>query len=79
MFKGACLSEPPCHVSKGAVRLIRKIDALIYAADCIRVNSIYSGFIWTPMVENVLKSQGNVEVEHKAVDAQHLLRVGGGR
>jgi NAD(P)-dependent dehydrogenase (short-subunit alcohol dehydrogenase family) len=42
---------PPYHASKGAVRLMTKTDALIYAADRIRVNSIHPGFIVTPMVE----------------------------
>lgn len=42
---------PPYHAAKGAVRLMAKNDALIYAADKIRVNSVHPGFIWTPMVE----------------------------
>ena len=41
---------PPYHASKGAVRLMAKTDALLYAAEKIRVNSIHPGFIWTPMV-----------------------------
>lgn len=43
---------PPYHASKGAVRLMTKTDALLYAKDKIRVNSIHPGFIWTPLVEN---------------------------
>ena len=42
---------PHYHASKGAVRLMSKNDALIYAKDKIRVNSVHPGFIWTPMVE----------------------------
>lgn len=42
---------PPYHASKGAVRLMTKNDALIYAPDRIRVNSIHPGFIETPMVD----------------------------
>jgi NAD(P)-dependent dehydrogenase (short-subunit alcohol dehydrogenase family) len=42
---------PPYHASKGAVRLMTKNDALIYAKDKIRVNSVHPGFIWTPLVE----------------------------
>lgn len=42
---------PPYHASKGAVRLMSKTDALLYAQNNIRVNSVHPGFIWTPMVE----------------------------
>ena len=49
---------PPYHASKGAIRLMSKTDALIYAKDNIRVNSVHPGYIWTPMVENHLKSSG---------------------
>jgi NAD(P)-dependent dehydrogenase (short-subunit alcohol dehydrogenase family) len=64
---------PPYHASKGAVRLMSKNDALIYAPDRIRVNSIHPGFIWTPMVENFLTEQGDVALGRKAVDALHPL------
>jgi len=43
---------PPYHASKGAVRLMAKNDAIAYAKNKIRVNSIHPGFILTPMVEN---------------------------
>ena len=46
----------PYHASKGAVRLMTKNDAITYAAENIRVNSIHPGYIWTPMVENHLRS-----------------------
>ena len=64
---------PPYHASKGAVRLMTKTDALFYANDKIRVNSIHPGFIWTPMVERYLQSTGNVEEGRKAVDRLHPL------
>ena len=64
---------PPYHASKGAVRLMTKTDALLYAPDRIRVNSIHPGFIWTPMVEGHLASQGDVEEGRKAVGALHPL------
>jgi NAD(P)-dependent dehydrogenase (short-subunit alcohol dehydrogenase family) len=64
---------PPYHASKGAVRLMSKTDALLYAPDRIRVNSVHPGFIWTPMVENHLKKLGNLEAGRKAVDALHPL------
>src|SRR5690606_33961475 len=37
---------PAYHASKGAVRLMTKTDALLYARDRIRVNSVHPGFIW---------------------------------
>lgn len=46
---------PPYHASKGAVRLMAKNDAIIYAKNKIRVNSVHPGFILTPMVENFAK------------------------
>lgn len=64
---------PPYHASKGAVRLMTKTDALLYAADRIRVNSIHPGFIWTPMVEGHLSGQGDLDEGRKAVAALHPL------
>jgi NAD(P)-dependent dehydrogenase (short-subunit alcohol dehydrogenase family) len=64
---------PPYHASKGAVRTMTKNDALIYAPDRIRVNSIHPGFIWTPLVENFAGEQGDVEEIRKALDARHPL------
>lgn len=64
---------PPYHASKGAVRLMSKTDALMYAPDKIRVNSVHPAFIWTPMVENYLNSLPNPEEAKKAVDALHPL------
>ena len=54
---------PPYHASKGAVRLMSKTDALIYAADRIRVNSVHPGFIWTPMVEHHLCESGAADID----------------
>lgn len=65
--------SPPYHASKGAVRLMSKTDALIYAPEGIRVNSIHPGFIWTPMVEGFLEGQGDMGEGRKAVDALHPL------
>jgi NAD(P)-dependent dehydrogenase (short-subunit alcohol dehydrogenase family) len=46
----------PYHASKGAVRLMTKNDAITYAPEKIRVNSIHPAYIWTPMVENHLRA-----------------------
>jgi NAD(P)-dependent dehydrogenase (short-subunit alcohol dehydrogenase family) len=68
---------PPYHASKGAVRLMTKTDALLYAKDGIRVNSVHPGFIWTPMVENYLKSQGDVAELKRGLEALHPVgRIG---
>ncbi len=64
---------PPYHASKGAVRLRSKTDAMIYAPDKIRVNSVHPGFIWTPMVEAHLKSAGELEEGKAATAALHPL------
>lgn len=63
---------PPYHASKGAVRLMTKTDALLYATENIRSNSIHPGFIWTPMVEGHLKTTGqDLEAAKKATAELH--------
>lgn len=63
---------PPYHASKGAVRLMSKTDALIYAPDKIRVNSIHPGFILTPMVERFMSAnKGGRDASLKAISGAH--------
>ena len=64
---------PPYHASKGAVREMSKTDAMIYAKQGIRVNSVHPGFISTPMVENFAKSQGDAAKVRAGLDALHPL------
>ncbi len=65
---------PPYHASKGAVRLMTKTDALLYAKDKIRVNSVHPGYIWTPMVEGVGQESGQtMEDFRKEIAALHPL------
>jgi NAD(P)-dependent dehydrogenase (short-subunit alcohol dehydrogenase family) len=64
---------PPYHASKGAVRLMSKTDALLYAPDRIRVNSVHPGFIWTPMVQGSLAGESDVGAARQAVEALHPL------
>lgn len=65
---------PPYHASKGAVRLMTKTDALLYADDDIRVNSIHPGYIWTPLVEELGKaSEEGVEAFRKQLDSLHPI------
>ena len=66
---------PPYHASKGAVRLMSKTDAMLYAPDRIRVNSVHPGYIWTPMVEHHLRDSGATDLgaARKAVGDLHPL------
>jgi NAD(P)-dependent dehydrogenase (short-subunit alcohol dehydrogenase family) len=65
---------PPYHASKGAVRLMTKTDAMFYAKDKIRVNSVHPGFIWTPLVENLGKQfAGGPEALRKHLASLHPL------
>jgi NAD(P)-dependent dehydrogenase (short-subunit alcohol dehydrogenase family) len=72
---------PPYHASKGAVRLMTKVDALFYARDGIRVNSIHPGFVWTPLVEHYLAAMGgdlaamggDLADRRKALDELHPI------
>ncbi len=69
---------PAYHATKAANRVMAKIDALLYARDNVRVNSVHPGFIWTPMVENFLKEQSSksglsVEVLKSMLDERHPI------
>lgn len=62
----------PYHASKGAVRLMTKNDAITYASEGIRVNSIHPAYIWTPMVETHLHAVAEeLEAAKAAAAAQH--------
>ncbi len=65
---------PPYHASKGAVRLMSKNDALFYASENIRVNSIHPAYIWTPLVEDLGKQHPEgVEAFRKLLDDKHPI------
>jgi NAD(P)-dependent dehydrogenase (short-subunit alcohol dehydrogenase family) len=67
---------PPYHASKGAVRLMSKTDALLYAADRIRVNSVHPGYIRTPMVEHHLRDSGATDLEAAMTEVGKLHPLG---
>jgi NAD(P)-dependent dehydrogenase (short-subunit alcohol dehydrogenase family) len=63
---------PPYHASKGAVRLMTKTDALQYAKDKIRVNSVHPGYIWTPLVQGIAeRSSQSVDEFRQHLDSLH--------
>lgn len=63
---------PAYHASKGAVRMMTKTDALLYAKEKIRVNSVHPGFIWTPLVEELgERSSEGVEKFREQLDSLH--------
>lgn len=64
---------PPYHASKAAVRLMAKTDALLYARNNIRVNSIHPGFVWTPMIEDMFTSPDFLKRGRKYLDSLHPL------
>lgn len=65
---------PAYHASKGAVRLMSKTDALLYAKDKIRVNSVHPGYVWTPLVETLGKEYPEgVEAFRKYIDSLHPI------
>ena len=67
---------PAYHASKGAVRLMSKTDAMIYAPDRIRVNSVHPGYIWTPMVEQHLRASGATDLDAARRDVGRLHPLG---
>lgn len=50
---GGLGASPDYHAAKGAVRLITKNVALLWATEGVRVNSVHPGFIDTPMMDQV--------------------------
>lgn len=65
---------PPYHASKGAVRCMSKNDALLYAPERIRVNSVHPGFIWTPLVERFGTENGlGADEFRKLLAAKHPI------
>lgn len=63
---------PPYHASKGAVREMSKTDAVLYAKEGIRVNSVHPGFIWTPLVKAMAEaSEDGAEAFRAHLDDLH--------
>lgn len=69
---------PPYHASKGAVRLMTKNDAIAYAKQNIRINSVHPGFIMTPLVEALAQESplGAEAFKQQLADAHPVGHVG---
>ncbi len=69
---------PPYHASKGAVRLMTKNDAIAYAKQNIRINSVHPGFIMTPLVEALAEESplGAKAFKQALADAHPVGHVG---
>lgn len=65
---------PAYNASKGAVRLMSKTDALLYAKDKIRVNSVHPGWIWHEELEAYAsKAPQGMEAFMKELNAMHPI------
>jgi NAD(P)-dependent dehydrogenase (short-subunit alcohol dehydrogenase family) len=64
---------PAYRASKGAVRLMTKTDAMLYAARKIRVNSVHPGFIWTDLVDHALDEGGHREQKLAMANLLHPI------
>jgi NAD(P)-dependent dehydrogenase (short-subunit alcohol dehydrogenase family) len=70
---------PTYHASKGAVRLMAKTDAVLYADEGIRVNSVHPGNTLTPMLENEASNapggrDENLRIWAQVQPMQHLAQ-----
>jgi NAD(P)-dependent dehydrogenase (short-subunit alcohol dehydrogenase family) len=55
--------DTPYHASKGGLRLMTKTDAITYAKDNIRFNSVHPGAIRTPLLDGFIKGNAGDNVE----------------
>ena len=64
----------PYHAAKGAVFAMTKQDALSYAKNNIRVNSIHPGTIMTPLVKELgSRMDGGLEAYNKIMSEKHPI------
>ncbi|MFX1767018.1 glucose 1-dehydrogenase [Paraburkholderia sp. A1RI-2L] len=68
---------PAYHASKGAVRLMAKTDAMLYAAKNIRANSVHPGYIRTPLLEEAFRKIGDPDqIFGQLAQAVPLAKIG---
>lgn len=64
----------PYHAAKGAVFAMTKQDALNYAKNNIRVNSIHPGTIMTPLVKELgSRMEGGLEAYNQLMSEKHPI------
>ena len=64
----------PYHAAKGAVYAMTKQDAITYAKDNIRVNSIHPGTIMTPLVKELgSRMEGGLPAYEKLMGEKHPI------
>lgn len=64
----------PYHAAKGAVYAMTKQDAISYAKNNIRVNSIHPGTIMTPLVKELgSRMEGGLEAYNKLMSEKHPI------
>lgn len=64
----------PYHAAKGAVFAMTKQDAISYAKNNIRVNSIHPGTIMTPLVKELgSRMDGGLEAYEKLMSEKHPI------
>ncbi|MBF8644008.1 SDR family NAD(P)-dependent oxidoreductase [Pseudomonas pudica] len=69
--------SPAYHSAKGAVRMMTKTDAIIYAGENIRVNAVCPGTILTPInVEKAKLMPGGLEKYLADMKVLHPLGIG---
>lgn len=59
--------SPTYHASKGAIRLASKTDAVVYAKENIRVNSVHPGTTLTPLVRELAERDPDYLEQMKAL------------
>ena len=64
----------PYHAAKGAVFAMTKQDAISYAKNNIRVNSIHPGTIMTPLVKELgSRMEGGLDAYNKLMSEKHPI------
>jgi NAD(P)-dependent dehydrogenase (short-subunit alcohol dehydrogenase family) len=64
------------NTSKSGIRHMTKNDAIIYAKDKIRFNSVHPGYIVTPLFKNLVKERGHGSLEEAIAHESQQIPAG---